>query len=168
MLSNLKFTFILILPVFVGLSFDWDAKAQEPNSFSRNDIYNRIELTSNNIECRYSGSHLMASNLYQASPEVQELLAKAEIATQENRDNDAVASWTRALELDPNVPEALLRRGSLYILQRNFDQGLADFRKLESFYKEQGNSSYADIITQLIKDTQQGIASGELDEQLVS
>jgi tetratricopeptide (TPR) repeat protein len=156
---------ILLMSAFSGSSFELNAKAQSVNSCSTNKDKSGTEIVFENFECKQSGFYIMASNLYQASPEIQDLLNQAEAASQANRDDDAVAFWTKALELDPNVPEALLRRGSFYVLQRNYDKGLADFRQLESFYKSQGNSNYADIATQLIKDTQEGIASGEFEEE---
>jgi tetratricopeptide (TPR) repeat protein len=156
---------VLLISVFYGSNFELNADAQRVSSCSKNKSTGETEVAFRTFECKNSGLHLMASNLYQASPEIQDLLNKAEAAIQENRDNDAIIFWTKALELDPNIPEALLRRGSTYLLQRNFDKGLADFRQLESFYKSQGNSSYADIATQLIKDTQAAIASGEINEE---
>jgi tetratricopeptide (TPR) repeat protein len=167
MLSKLKINgiVILLITVFTGSNFKLNASAQRINSCLANKVDGETEIALGNFECKNSGLQLMASNLYQASPEIQDLLNKAEAAVQESRDTDAITFWTKALELDPNIPEALLRRGSSYILQRDFDKGLADFRQLESFYKSQGNSNYADIATQLIKDTQEGIASGEIDEE---
>jgi tetratricopeptide (TPR) repeat protein len=167
MLSKLKINgiVILLITVFTGSNFKLNASAQRINSCSANKGDGETKIALGNFECKNSGSQLMASNLYQASPEIQDLLNKAEAAVQESRDTDAITFWTKALELDPNVPEALLRRGSSYILQHDYDKGLTDFRQLESLYKSQGNSQYADIATQLIKDTQEGIASGEIDEE---
>lgn len=168
MLNKLKINgiVILLISVFSGSGLELSASAQRINSCSVNEENSKIiKMAFSTFECKHSDSYLMASNLYQASPEIQDLLNKAEAAIQESRDTDAITFWTKALELDPNVPEALLRRGSSYILQRDYNKGLTDFRQLESFYKSQGNSQYADIATQLIKDTQEGIASGEIDEE---
>jgi tetratricopeptide (TPR) repeat protein len=163
--SKINGIVILLITVLTGSSLELNASAQRINSCSANKGNSETKIVLGNFECKNSGSQLMASNLYQASPEIQDLLNKAEAAVQESRDTDAITFWTKALELDPNVPEALLRRGSSYILQRDYDKGLTDFRQLESLYKSQGNSQYADIATQLIKDTQEGIASGEIDEE---
>jgi tetratricopeptide (TPR) repeat protein len=163
--SKINGIVILLITVFTGSNFELNASAQRINSCSANKGDGETEIVLGNFECKNSGSQLMASNLYQASPEIQDLLNKAEAAIQESRDTDAITFWTKALELDPNVPEALLRRGSIYLLQRDYDKGLADFRQLESLYKSQGNSQYADIATQLIKDTQAAIASGEINEE---
>jgi tetratricopeptide (TPR) repeat protein len=167
MLNKLKINgmLILLISAFTGSTLGLNANAQRINSYLSNQVNCETEMAFVAFECKNSGSHLMASNLYQASPEIQDLLNKAEAAIQESRDTDAITFWTKALELDPNIPEALLRRGSIYLLQRDYDRGLTDFRQLESFYKSQGNSQYADIATKLIKDTQAAIASGEIDEE---
>jgi hypothetical protein len=94
------------------------------------------------------------NKVFLPSKEIKTILDKADKAISDSNEELALSLWSQALKKSKNIPEALLRRGSLYLAKAKYRQGYEDFKYLEQLLRNEGFQERANIIAKMIKDTQ--------------
>lgn len=73
----------------------------------------------------------------------------------------AIAEYTRAIQIDPNHAEAYIFRGNALALENQPLKGIEDAQRAIAIYNFRGDSVRASMVQQLIQTIQQGIRNGE-------
>jgi tetratricopeptide (TPR) repeat protein len=93
--------------------------------------------------------------------EPQEVLQQGITLGKQGLYQEAAASFTQAIAIDPNFAEAYAFRGNLRILQDNGQGALEDFQKALEIYKARGDLTMANSIEQLIEGTREEFRLGK-------
>jgi tetratricopeptide (TPR) repeat protein len=87
--------------------------------------------------------------------EPQELLQQGRTLGQQGLYQEAAASFTQAIAIDPNFAEAYAFRGNLRIVQDDGQGAIEDLQKALELFKCRGDLIIANSIEQLIEDTRE-------------
>ncbi|MDF2388390.1 tetratricopeptide repeat protein [Nostoc ellipsosporum NOK] len=79
----------------------------------------------------------------------------------QGQSQQAIAEYTRAIELDPNYAEAYAFRGNVLALAGQPQKGIEDAQKAIDIYNSRGDSVRASMVQQLVETIRLGIEEGE-------
>lgn len=79
----------------------------------------------------------------------------------QGQSQEAIAEYTRAIELDPNYAEAYFYRGNTLALERQPQKGIEDFQKAAAIFTSRGESEKAEAVHQHEDTIRRGIQEGE-------
>jgi len=79
----------------------------------------------------------------------------------QGQSQDAIAEYTRAIELDPNYAEAYFFRGNVLALEGQPQKGIEDVQMAAAIYSGRGQSERASAMLQMVETIQRGIREGE-------
>lgn len=91
----------------------------------------------------------------------KEVFENARKLTKTGEEKDAVAGFTRAIELDPNYAEAYFLRGNARALIGEPLQGIEDVKKAAEIFTSRGEPDKAKVMLNLVEAIRQGIKDGE-------
>lgn len=77
------------------------------------------------------------------------------------KDQEAIAAFTRAIELNPNYAEAYFMRGNGLALIGEPLQGIEDVKKAAEIFNSRGEPDKAKVMLNLVEAIRQGIKDGE-------
>lgn len=143
----------LVIPlspiVILGLSFVAFMKAvqAEPACFLTQPSGQIIDLGS---LCKNNGQQELRSTM-----EAQKLFEQARTLGKQGLYQEAAASFTQAISVDPNFAEAYAFRGNLRILQDNGQEAIEDLQKALEIFKARGDLTMANSMQQLIEGTRE-------------
>lgn len=92
----------------------------------------------------------------------QEVFQSARKLTKTGEEKEAVAAFTRAIELDPNYAEAYFLRGNARTLIGEPLQGIKDVEKAAEIFNSRGEPDKAKLMLNLADAIRQAIKDGEL------
>lgn len=79
----------------------------------------------------------------------------------QGKHQEAIAEYTKAIELDPNYAEAYVFRGNALALVGQPYKGIEDLQKAAAIYESKGESQWVAAVRQHEEVIRQGIADGE-------
>jgi tetratricopeptide (TPR) repeat protein len=79
----------------------------------------------------------------------------------QGQSQQAIAEYTRAIELDPNYVEAYFYRGNALALEGQPQKGIEDLQKAAAILEYRGQSEWAAAMRQHEEIIQEGIQDGE-------
>ncbi len=94
-------------------------------------------------------------------PNAKEVFESARKLTRTGEEKEAVAAFTRAIELDPNYAEAYFMRGNARALIGEPLQGIEDVKKAAEIFNSRGEPDKAKVMLNLADAIRQGIKDGE-------
>ena len=79
----------------------------------------------------------------------------------QGQSQQAIAEYTRAIELDPSYAAAYFFRGNALALEGQPQKGIEDAEKAAAIYNSRGELQWAEAMLQLADTIRQGIKDGE-------
>jgi hypothetical protein len=149
-------TALIIITSTFSISMTSNLEAQQSKSSCYHILRSgELRLTNRNEVCQKNMEENQRFNkVFLPSKEIKTILDKASKAISDGNEELALSLWSQALKKSKNNPEALLRRGSLYLVREKYRQGYQDFQYLERLLRNEGFQERANIIAKMIKDTQ--------------
>lgn len=131
------------------------AKAQEQSDCYMVDLSGQVSelnsLCSPNTQGQESGSMVSAEEFFQRGSEFD----------RQGQSQEAIAEYTKAIQLDPNYAEAYVFRGNALALVGQPQKGIEDLQEAAAIYSSRGESEWAAAVRQHEEIIQQGIQDGE-------
>lgn len=91
----------------------------------------------------------------------KEVLQSGRTLVKAGKYQEAIAAFTRAIELDPNYTEAYFLRGNGLALVGQPLQGIEDVKKAAEIFTSKGEPEKAKLMLNLVEAIRQGIKDGE-------
>ncbi|MDF2388391.1 tetratricopeptide repeat protein [Nostoc ellipsosporum NOK] len=79
----------------------------------------------------------------------------------QGQSQEAIAEYTRAIELDPNYAEAYFYRGNTLALEGQPQKGIEDIQKAATIFTSRGELQKAEAVQQYEEIIREGIEEGE-------
>ncbi|QSJ20001.1 tetratricopeptide repeat protein [Nostoc sp. UHCC 0702] len=79
----------------------------------------------------------------------------------QGQSQQAIAEYTRAIELDPNYAEAYFYRDNTLAIEGQPQKGIEDIQKAATIFTSRGESQKAEAVQQYEEIIRQGIEEGE-------
>ena len=127
------------------------AKAQEQSACLDGQVMDSNNLCSSNSQEQESESMEKAEEFFRRGREFDRL----------GQSQEAIAEYTRAIEVDPNYAAAYFFRGNVLALEGQPQKGIEDAQKAAAIYNSRGESQWAEAMLQLAETIRQGIEEGE-------
>jgi tetratricopeptide (TPR) repeat protein len=138
--------------IFFPIILDSVAKAQEQSTCPSGQVRDSNGLCNSSSQGQEeSGNMASAEESFQRAREVDG----------KGQHQEAIAEYTRAIELDPNYAEAYVFRGNTLALEGQPQKGIEDAQKAIAIYNSRGDSVRAAMVQQLVENIQRGIKEGE-------
>lgn len=93
--------------------------------------------------------------------DAKEVFESARKLGEAGKDQEAIAAYTRAIELNPNYAEAYFMRGNNRALVGEPLQGIKDVEKAAELFNSRGEPDKAKVMLNLADSIRQGIKDGE-------
>lgn len=157
-MKSLKKSLLLQLAVYCVAIIDLailQAKAQEKPVCFFNDPSGQI--TDLSYLC---GQNNQEQNL-KPMTSAEEVFESARKLTRTGEEKEAIAAFTRAIELNPNYAEAYFMRGNGLALIGEPLQGIEDVEKAAEIFNSRGEPEKAKVMLNLADAIRQGIKDGE-------
>ncbi len=91
----------------------------------------------------------------------EEVFKSARKLAGEGKEQEAIAGFTQAIELNPNYAEAYFMRGNGLALNGQPLQGIEDVQKAAEIFNSRGEPDKAKLMLNLVEAIRQGIKDGE-------
>ncbi|MEH2295860.1 tetratricopeptide repeat protein [Nostoc sp.] len=137
----------IIFPIIL----DSVAKAQEQSACSSGQVRDSNGLCNSSSQGQNSGTMANAEEFFRSGRNFDK----------QGQSQEAIAEYTRAIELDPNYAEAYVFRGNVLPLEGQPQKGIEDAEKAIAIYNSRGDSVRAAMVQQLVENIQRGIKEGE-------
>ena len=98
----------------------------------------------------------------QPSTDAQEYYRQASELDKQGKHQEAIAEYTKAIELDPDYALAYVFRGNALALVGQPQQGIEDIQKGAEIYASKGDSEAAEGVRQYAEKIREGMERGEL------
>ena len=92
---------------------------------------------------------------------VEEFFRSGREFDRKGQSQEAIAEYTRAIELNPNYVEAYFFRGNALALEGQPQKGIEDAEKAAAICNSRGESQWAEAMLQLAETIRRGIEEGE-------
>jgi Tfp pilus assembly protein PilF len=80
--------------------------------------------------------------------------------SREERHTEAIASFTQAIQLDPNRPEAYVGRAHAQVLTGNRRAAIQDYEQAAILYRRQGNVTQATLLQAMAEEARTLVGQG--------
>ncbi|MHC0063107.1 tetratricopeptide repeat protein [Nostoc sp. UIC 10890] len=137
----------IIFPIIL----DSVAKAQEQSACPSGQVRDSNGLCNLSSQGQESGTMANAEEFFRSGRNFD----------RQGQSQQAIAEYTRAIELDPNYAEAYVFRGNVLPLEGQPQKGIEDAQKAIAIYNSRGDSVRAAMVQQLVENIQRGIKEGE-------
>ncbi|MBG1266500.1 tetratricopeptide repeat protein [Nostoc sp. WHI] len=137
----------IIFPIIL----DSVAKAQEQSACPSGQVKDSNGLCNSSSQGQESGTMANAEEFFRSGRNFD----------RQGQSQQAIAEYTRAIELDPNYAEAYVFRGNVLPLEGQPQKGIEDAEKAIAIYNSRGDSVRAAMVQQLVENIQRGIQEGE-------
>ncbi|MBH8562254.1 tetratricopeptide repeat protein [Nostoc sp. CENA67] len=127
------------------------AKAQEQSACPDGQVMDSNNLCSSNNQEQESESMEKAEEFFRRGREFGG----------QGQSQEAIAEYTRAIELDLNYAEAYFYRGNTLALERQAQKGIEDIQKAATIFTSRGELQKAEAVQQYEEIIRQGIEEGE-------
>ncbi|QSJ20002.1 tetratricopeptide repeat protein [Nostoc sp. UHCC 0702] len=155
MKSTTKHLFFILGACFAFIIFPVTlysvAKAQEQSACPDGQVMDSNNLCSSNSQEQESESMEKA----------EEFFRRAREFGGQGQSQEAIAEYTRAIELDPNYAEAYFYRGNTLALEGQPQKGIEDIQKAAAIFTLRGELQKAEAVQQYEEIIRQGIEEGE-------
>lgn len=137
----------IIFPIIL----DSVVKAQEQSASPSGQVKDSNGLCNSSSQGQESGT--MAS--------AQEFFRSGRKLAKQGQSQEAIAEYTRAIELNPNYAKAYFYRGNTLALEGQPQKGIEDFQKAATIFTSRGESERAQAVYQHEEIIRRGIQEGE-------
>ncbi|BAZ49068.1 TPR repeat-containing protein [Nostoc sp. NIES-4103] len=127
------------------------AKAQEQSACPDGEVMDSNNLCSSNNQEQESESMEKAKEFFRRGREFGG----------QGQSQEAIAEYTRAIELDPNYAEAYFYRGNTLALEGQPQKGIEDIQKAATIFTSRGELQKAEAVQQYEEIIREGIEEGE-------
>jgi tetratricopeptide (TPR) repeat protein len=131
------------------------AKAQEQSGCLTVDPSGQVTII--NGSCSPSSQGQESESMANA----EEFYQRGSEFDRQGQSQEAIAEYTKAIELDPNHVEAYVFRGNALALVGEPQKGIEDLQKAAAIYESRGESQWAEAVQQQEGVILQGIEDGE-------
>ncbi|MBD2677157.1 MULTISPECIES: tetratricopeptide repeat protein [Nostoc] len=115
------------------------------------------QITDSNGSCSPSSQGQNSTSMASA----QGFFRSGRKLAKQGQSQDAIAEYTRAIELDPNYAEAYFYRGNTLALEGQPQKGIEDLQKAAAIFTSRGESERAQAVQQHEEIIRRGIQEGE-------
>lgn len=98
----------------------------------------------------------------QPTTDAQEYYRRARELSKQGQTQEAIAEYTKAIELDPDYALAYVFRGNALALVGQPQKGIEDIQKGAEIYASKGDSEAAEGVRQYAEKIREGMERGEL------
>ena len=138
----------IIFPII----FDSVAKAQEQSACPSGQVRDSNGLCNSSSQGQEESENMASA---------QEFFRSGRKWAKQGQSQEAIAEYTRAIELAPNYVEAYFYRGNALALEGQPQKGIEDLQKAAAILESQGQSEWSAAMRQHEEIIREGIKEGE-------